>query len=97
MGLRVGLVEAVSSAGVAAGVGIVGDAVGLEDIVGAAGLVAGMPLQIAVAEAAQSEKLKGRGLDDVDTVDTVAAVVVVRVQAASTCSLAAQSIRSSVI
>ena len=99
MGLRVDLVEAVSSAGAVVEVGIVGDGAGSGDIVGAVE-AADMVEQIAVAEEGRFgalKNLKDLELGCTDTADIAAAAVAVKVAAESTYSLAAQSSRSSVI
>ena len=95
MGLRVDLVEAVSSAGVAAEVGIAGVGAGLEDTVGAV-VAADMIERIAVAEEGRFGILKDLELGCTDTADIAAVAVAVRVPAESTCSQAARSSRSSV-
>ena len=101
MGLRVDLVEAVSSAGVAAEVGIAGVGAGLEDTVGAV-VAADMIERIAVAEEGRFgilkdlKDLKDLELGCTDTADIAAVAVAVRVPAESTCSQAARSSRSSV-
>ena len=98
MGLRVDLVEAVSSAGAAVEVGIVGDGAGSGDIVGAVE-AADMVERIAVVEEGRFgilKDLKDLELDCTDTVDIDAAAVAVRVPGESTRSLEARSSRSSV-
>ena len=99
MGLRVDLVEAVSSAGAVVEVGIVGDGAVSGDIVGAVE-AADMVEQIAVAEEDRFgalKNLKDLKLGCTDTADIAAAAVAVKVAAESTYSLAARSSRSSVI